>query len=478
MDGVKDRRSIEILLVLLLLALALLLRTWVGQDAFWLDEIWSYYISKLVNTPMDVLTGVRIDNNHPLNTLYMYLAGEQPDWFIYRLPAVILGTATVAVLGLGAAKLGGKPWVTMLLGTVSIPLIQYSTEARGYGPAAFFGVSAWYIYTYRIRNATAPGWTIAFWLTCALGFASHITFVFVFLALALARAIELLGNEQLDKTGILREMPVFIPPGLFFIWMYAVFYGQTVTGGDQPELGHSLSLSLLQLGQNLAGAPHGALWSMLACLLVTGLAIMGLRQLPTKQRWFFAAVLAIVPAAIIIPYQPKFFFPRYLFVCVPFFYLLAGRALDCGLRAAPPFKIATLLILTLMLLGNGLLFRDLARWGKGDYSSAINQMYSLNPGKPFTVGGDFDFRHTSIINFYSRFRTDKENLVYIEDSYLQDKPTDFYIAHDFRHEAGANTYLQLSNGFVYKIIGIYPYAGFSGWNWYVYSLVNDSESAD
>ena len=48
------------------------------HDDFWLDEIWSLQFSKLVEGPLDVLfrPELRHDNNHPLNTLWMYVLGE------------------------------------------------------------------------------------------------------------------------------------------------------------------------------------------------------------------------------------------------------------------------------------------------------------------------------------------------------------------------------------------------------------------
>src|SRR3954471_23230922 len=52
-------------------------------DDFWFDEIWSWEIVRQLKSPLDVLTlpQAQSDNNHPLNTLFMYLIGpNQLSW--------------------------------------------------------------------------------------------------------------------------------------------------------------------------------------------------------------------------------------------------------------------------------------------------------------------------------------------------------------------------------------------------------------
>lgn len=464
------RSSTQTLILLLVLAFALLLRTLASQDAFWLDEIWSYYLSRLVENPLDILTEIRIDNNHPLNTLFMYLMDDQSNWTVYRLPALIAGVATVALLGLGTIKLRGSALITVLLAAFSLPLIQYSAEARGYGLAAFFAVSAWYTYSFHLRPETSTGWLITFWLACSLGILSHATFLFIFLALCITEAVLCLQQQCWDQ--LKRSLKVFLPPGLVILWVYAYFYSRTSPGGEQASL--EISPVLLQLGQLLTGAPEGLLASLAGSMLAVILALYGIKQLPAEQRWFFASVF-IVPAALLVVYQPRFFYLRYLLVCMPFFYLLAALAITPALKGGQAVRAAVGALLLLMLTGNSLLIKDYLQWGKGDYPAAIELIHSMSPDDSFTVGSDFDFRNKSILDFYGRLRADNNKLVYVEEAYTSSTPTDFFITHDQQQEAGANTFLRLKNGFTYELIGIYPYSGLSGWNWYIYRYDPDSQ---
>ena len=54
----------------------------IAQD-FWFDEAWSWLlVQQLVASPLDVLTRVHVDNNHPLNSLFLYLFGAHATWVV------------------------------------------------------------------------------------------------------------------------------------------------------------------------------------------------------------------------------------------------------------------------------------------------------------------------------------------------------------------------------------------------------------
>ena len=67
-------------------------------DNFWLDEIWSLHLAGSISHFWEVFT-LRHDNNHILNTLYLFLIGEQQSWVWYRILSVATGTSSVAVIG-------------------------------------------------------------------------------------------------------------------------------------------------------------------------------------------------------------------------------------------------------------------------------------------------------------------------------------------------------------------------------------------
>ena len=90
---------------------------------------------------MIVILSYRL-NNHPLNTLLMHLSasifGIEP-WAL-RLPTLIAGVMIVPLTYAAVASFRGKDVALLAsaLASASFPLVEYSTNARGYGLGAAF----------------------------------------------------------------------------------------------------------------------------------------------------------------------------------------------------------------------------------------------------------------------------------------------------------------------------------------------------
>lgn len=448
-------------------SIALALRAYVINDAFWLDEIWSYYLTQLMDSPWDAFSELRIDNNHLLNTLTMYWLGDQEYWAVYRLPSLLSGVALVALMGYAARALRIAPWLAMLLTTLSFPFIQYSTEARGYSVAAMFGLAAWLIYYTRLSNAKpfAPGWLVAFWAVCALGLLAHLTFVFVPLALGLTWLANCISNRQFDSEYISRGLLVFVPPAVFLLWVYLVFYGQIASGGDDISL--QFAGKMLELSRYTLGVPAIKALETAAGALIVGLAAFGIWQLPATQQRFFTLVIAL-PGLLLLAYQPDFFYARYLLVSLPFVYLLIALSLDIALRKSGPLRaLAALLILT-FVAGSTVHYLAYARLGKGGYPQAVTDMFDDAGTRNFTVGSDFDFRNKALIDFYARYHANSGQLTYVKLAYESIEPADYFIVHNYVPGHKAAETLTLPGG-TYELMGVYRYAGLSGWSWYLYT---------
>jgi len=458
------------LVAAVLCAIALALRGHIANDAFWLDEIWSYYLTGLMDSPADAFTKLRIDNNHLLNTLTMYWSGEHANWTFYRLPALLSGVATVALMGMAARLLGLMPWLTMLLTTVSLPLIQYSAEARGYSSAAMFGLAAWLIYFTRLEKNATPKWLALFWLTCVLGLLSHLTFIFVLTALGLTWLSGCINGRTPDRAHFRNGLIVFSVPAAFLAWIYLYFYSQTSPGGG--ELSLRLVPNLLELGRYIMGAPRVFGLEIAASLLLLGLMANGLWKLHGAQKRFFGLVF-ILPAILLTLYQPDFFYPRYLLVCVPFVYLLIANSLSAAIKSSGMPRVLSAAILVLMVCGSTAQYLELSRWGKGDYPQAVEDLFNEAAAGKFTVGSDFDFRNKALLDFYSRYRPDSDRLVYVPLAYEQDAPTDYFFMHNQQPDHQPETSIELKSG-TYRLIKQYPYYGLSGWHWYIYAHVAES----
>src|SRR2546425_166305 len=65
---------------------------------FWIGEVSAWRIAHQVSSPLQILTAPQshVDQNHPLNTLIMYLLGDRTFWAIYRILSLATGIASVA----------------------------------------------------------------------------------------------------------------------------------------------------------------------------------------------------------------------------------------------------------------------------------------------------------------------------------------------------------------------------------------------
>ncbi|HSG01394.1 MAG TPA: hypothetical protein VLA20_09695, partial [Vicinamibacterales bacterium] len=166
------------------LAVASSLLLLAARGSLWFDEVWSAMLTRQCQGPWDVL-GLRFDNNHLLNTLYVWSLGlERPNDLEYRLLSVLSGIGALAILGRIAGRRGGLAGVAaIVLAGSSFPLVLYFSEARGYGPAMFCAVLAFALVRSRWA-ASGVVRVVACWGAMVLGMLSHLTFVLPTLALA------------------------------------------------------------------------------------------------------------------------------------------------------------------------------------------------------------------------------------------------------------------------------------------------------
>ena len=78
------------------------LRLLAARGDLWLDELWSLSFARQMTSPLDVWTAIHHHNNHPLNTLYLFvvvhLAGAHASPMFFRLLSLVSGAAMLVVL--------------------------------------------------------------------------------------------------------------------------------------------------------------------------------------------------------------------------------------------------------------------------------------------------------------------------------------------------------------------------------------------
>src|SRR5262245_56886673 len=248
-------RSLALLGVFAAVLLGLALRLPALGSEFWLDEILSWRLAREAGSPAGVFA-IRHDNNHHLNTTWLTLWPDGAAVSCYRLHALQAGMASLAVAAWVARRWGtAEAVVTAALFACNYWLVIAATEARGYALAVLFALGA-FAALGRYLEARKWPWLLAFWLACALGFLSHLSFVHAYLGFVVwslrrfARERGRAGDELRSLLGCHAGVIAFFAP----------FYLCCVRGME------------------VAGAPPGPALPVVGRLVVLGLG--GVNALP------------------------------------------------------------------------------------------------------------------------------------------------------------------------------------------------------
>jgi len=441
---------------------------------FWLDEIWSWNMSLLVSSPVEILTKLTHDNNHPLNTFYLWALGEQRSWEWYRLLSLVTGVASVGLMGrIGKVYGRTESFTALVLGGFSYFLISYSSEARGYAPAVFFALAG-----FLLAGEAATGRRLLhrglFWLTVLLGLLSHSTYIFAYSGLLAWSALRLMKRGSRPGQVVAEMLKMHGIPMVFLAAALLRLNSLTIGGG--PE--YSVSNVILETVQLTFGLPGNRWPAVFACLgaatLLTWELWASRREIP--DQWiFYLTTILVAPALMLIAGKPEVLFPRYFLVCVPFSLLLLARWLARVARWGTGGKVLCASLLVLYGFCNLLLFGDLVRYGRGGYSLAMNSIARQTEVEAITIGSDHDFRNRMIVDFYSRYLPPGKKVVYLPGTGIRPEVApEWIIVHRLGVDPAsppAPRFL-LPNGSGYVRKEVYPSSAPSGFWWYIYRKAN------
>jgi len=441
---------------------------------FYIDEIWSFYFTLRMRSVLDVFM-IRHDNNHILNTAYMYLAGGEPGFLFgrpefirLRLLSVLSGTASLGLLWLIARKRGRiEAFTAVVLAGLSYPLVIYSSEARGYAPAIFFALLSFIItgaYLKRPRFFLLP----LLWVFVAVGFLFHSSFIYVYLALGIWSLFQLAGERGISG-AVAGNVKLHAAPLAFVAALYFFFLrGMTIGGGAEGTLWGELQV----MAGMITGLPGEGAWGPLAVAAVLLLCVTGLAGLYAHQGRgkgspvFYLSVVFITPAVTLVLMKPELIYFRYFLVIFPFIYLLAASSLASLYGrpgwGRPAFTAVMAVFILLNLAGLWRFYAD----GRGHYYDALKFMVANSPEEEILIGSDHDFRNKMTVIFYAAY-FDKRRIAYIDTHKRKTAQPGWMIVHslDLDYRPQESIY---DSGNRYDLKKSYGYAGVSGWSWFIY----------
>ena len=432
------------------------------------DEVWSLKIATGSDSAWQIFV-TPVDNNHILNTLALCALGPHAPIWAYRLPAALAGSLALwfAIRMVRRQGTVAGFCVLILLGFSHI-LIVFGTEARGYGYLACCTLAAWWaLESYcdrpRLRYACAFG------VASSLGFLSHLTFLFAYLAFGIYAVMKLRWRRgSWQRLVMLNALPVLTCVVLLFTYILGIGIG----GGTPTPLIDTLRATL----SLMAGGPERGDAAIIAASIMAALIALSLaaefRMNPARGALFLTAII-VAPGALLAVSGHAFLYPRYFLVPVIFGYVAVGSQLVRWFQAGRIGPCLMSLLLVGYVTCNLAPVVKLIREGRGQYSRAVHWMAEHTAGPNVTVSSDHDFRNAWVIEFHAErdvqaYSGSGKPLEYVYSQEHREQGTEWFLQHRFDGEpAPADRYTD-SFGNKYELVQVFPAGSISGWTWWLY----------
>jgi hypothetical protein len=422
--SIGHRRAVGwrwILVLALIIGAAGIVRSIGARGDLWLDEIWTLALIAPVRSVGEILFDLAHDNNHHLNSTYLYLIGPDASSLAQRGLAVALGTATVAVAGLAVAPRGRAAVIlTMLLFAFAYPLVHYGSEARGYAGLVLFLLLA-VVFLQYARDSADWRWRHGLGLAIGLGLLSHLTMIGGAAILA-SWVIWMLWRRNGGLRQAAAATLVIFRPAL--AWTFAVgsciaiagLRHHFIFGGVTPFASADFFAGYGSLIRLLLGVPDFVADAVPAWLWLVAAAAIVLAANVRRERdgCISLYVIAVIgwPAVMFVAETPNVQFGRYFLASGTFFLLLVADMLGDAWSRGGVLRAGAGAVLGVMLVGHTAALASFFRDQRGHYDDAITDM--ARDGR-FSYASDHEFRTRTVVDFFARKRGITADYVRVAD---------------------------------------------------------------
>lgn len=462
---------------IVIIALACILRVAAGLDEFWLDEIWTWMWAQEAETSLDILTRIKHDNNHVLNTLIVDLMPPNAHWFYYRLPAMIAGALAVGFAGAVHWKKDRlESLILMFLLATNYLLIHYASEARGYGYLMLFSIAAVYLAD-RSFSAHRPINDLVFSLVAVLGIASHATFLFCLIAIGTWFAWRWWHDAALKQHGVATVLRCFVAPFAYGVWNYFTITSQMQIGGGS---GQSIGTTVTRLlSVNFGGLAEGH-WNLSIVALIGAIVLVAslIWMWQRNSHWavLYVTALFFAPAMVLILVKPNLLFERYFLVPSIFISFVVANLMANLIRRSKLAAALVALLICGMLSGNALSTARLVRLGRAHYCDVLEIIRDEASSPNLLLSGDHDTRHSAAIDFFQRTTTADNKVTFILESEIPVEGVGWFLRHNSTMEPDNVERIEDRHGNRYQRIKLFENCGYSGCQLSLYRQNDGNES--
>ena len=391
-----------------ILLLALILRILGARGELWFDELWSLKLIDEVKSRHDILWGLAVDNNHYINTLYLWIVGADAPVLVQRAFSILLGVATVAAAGLALRRSGAAGMLcAMALFAISYPMVNYGSEARGYAGLILMTLLALTLTESATAGSTRDRRSLGvvtvlgvlfqpIMLGAIAGLIAWSAWISRPAGLNL-RAIR--GTVTATADAFTWTVRLLIPVAA--IIAFAVLHAEGYRiAGSVPFTAAGFVSGYGGILHLLLGLPDGVpdwvalLIGAVATLLGWHLA----RRRAPNLAALYVVFLVVLPLAMFVARLPNIHFPRYYLASAVVFLLLLSDLFAASWARGGVARLLGVALLLAIAVGNLADTSRLLRDGR-DQSAAVMQM--IAGAGPVLVTSDQDVRNRPIVEFFA-----------------------------------------------------------------------------
>ena len=447
------------------------------RTELWMDEILSLRLVGSLESPLGVFTSIHHDNNHYLNSLWLYAVGAHARWWQMRLASIVFGVLLIP-LAFRAVRDWGRPaaLAAALLVGLSYPLIHYSSEARGYAHVLAFALLSWFFFRNWLRT-DHRGWGLGYALGASLGFLGHLGFATVFASFLVWSVFDVLSARGDRVRRLVRNAAVQLLPAMTIGLLYLLDVRFLEVAGGPPVTTVS---SWLAAGALLVGDARG--WFAVAVALVaSGCVAIELARMfrdGESESLFFAFVLFFPLANGVISVHA---YQRYYLTALLFALLLLSRFVARNLSGSDRQRWAAAALIVAIVGLNVVQTARFLEIGRGQYLEAVTDIAEVSTAARPTVAGNHDLGHILSIEYYGQFVPGRPSFEYLcrrpgapgceqfrAPNRTDGPPPEFFIVASTRNRFEAPADLDILSLAEYSLMAVYPKYGLSGLAWAVY----------
>lgn len=431
-QGISEAwHSITPLLLIALIIFAAVVRTIATHNDLWLDELISLRIANAVKSPWQIFTAVHQDNNHYLNTLYLYFVRTENYPPLYRYLSVLWGVALVpAGYWLLSRRSRIEALILAALLACSYPLIHFSSEARGYSGALLGSVMACAALSrWLAREDGQRTLPMGVLYGCALTLAilSHLTACLIWFPLA-AGSLIVIARRPAQLKWLWLWAVFNSLPAMVFVTLYFLDLGfLTELGGSPMSVFHGLS-RLLALGLGWPAKDAISVWIVAVPVMALVVWRLADQKKSGEPLGVLLPLIYVVPLVCVLVMQPSFFSARYFLVFLPFFYTGLAMLL-AKLSGTTSRRMALAGVLALFLAGQARLYAKFLQVGRGQFTAALQYMMARTPQPRIVIASNQDFRSGVELAYFAPRVLHNHQLLYLTRENHASFQPDWYILH-------------------------------------------------